>query len=236
MVPQDTYSSLMSQQKQLYSPVVNQLSNLDQELQSIIANPNLSTDSKYQQYANVFGRYQTLRNQLHPQIPAQAAAVNSQEPPPVVQLPVEEQQLLNGLPQTIRRKGRILIDHIKKQPRHFQFQQSGELMFDGKPIPASSFVDLVHHATRTRPTLGPPVGFEHFLNLLDETNVPKEALSDGIVKRKPLTIAKRKPLVVGTAFPPAAASQVRKKIGIPVKSRPARIRKSPQKYGQWKKY
>ncbi len=54
MVPQDAYSSLMSQQKQLYSPVVNQLSNLDQELQSILTNPNLSSDAKYYQYMNVF--------------------------------------------------------------------------------------------------------------------------------------------------------------------------------------
>ncbi len=61
MFPQDAYTNLLSQQKQLYSPVVNQLSSLDQELQAILADPNLSSDAKYHRYMNVFGRYQNFK-------------------------------------------------------------------------------------------------------------------------------------------------------------------------------
>ncbi len=97
MVPQDAYSSLRSQQKQLYSPVVNQLSNLDQELQSILTNPNLSPDAKYYQYMSVFGRYQNIRQTKQQPANIQTADVKTLETDtqtgddmPIVTLPVEE--------------------------------------------------------------------------------------------------------------------------------------------------
>ncbi len=128
MVPQDAYSSLMSQQKQLYSPVVNQLSNLDQELQSILTNPILSSDAKYYQYMNVFGRYQNLRQTKQQPVNIQTADVKTLETDtqtgddlPFVTLPVEERRLIGSLPKPVRRKGRILLDHIKSDPQIFQW-------------------------------------------------------------------------------------------------------------------
>ncbi len=182
MVPQDAYSSLISQQKQMYSPVVNQLSNLDQELQSIISNPNLPTDAKYHQYMNVFGRYQTLKGQQAKQDNIQTRP----EPTPVIhgdlqvvprQIPIDEQRLIDSLPKTVQRKGKLLLDHVKADPEHFQWLKSGELVSEGTPVHGSNITDLFHYATRNRKTAVPPIGFGEFEELLDESNVPKEALS-----------------------------------------------------------
>ncbi len=150
MVPQDAYSNLMSQQKQVYPPVVNQMANLDQELQSIISNPNLSVDNKYHQYMNVFGRYQQLKSQyfqpspIPQQQPAKTLAnTDVQTIGNYVSVPpVDEKHLLDSLPKTVRRRGKILLDHIKENNQDFNWKDSGELVVDGKPIPGSNITDF----------------------------------------------------------------------------------------------
>jgi len=235
MVPEDAYTNLLSQQKQLYSPVVNQLSNLDQELQAVMADPNMSSDAKYHKYMNVFGRYQTLRNQQFK--PTAIPAIQQQqqlETTPLTLSIDSERGLIDGLPLTVRRKGKLLLDHIKRIPEQFQFKKSGEIVIDGTPIPGSSVTDLVHFATRTRPSVKPPVGFDEFEQLLNETNVPKEALA--VIPTAAAT--------VGTTFPPEQTkiprpktrkTQLQKILQEKV-ARPSRKTKPPEKYGSWKKY
>ncbi len=92
--------------------------------------------------------------------------------------PVEERRLIGSLPKPVRRKGRMLLDHIKADPQNFQWLKSGELLSpEGHAIPGSNITDLLHYATRSRNSALPPVGFGEFEELLDDTNVPKEALS-----------------------------------------------------------
>ena len=204
MVPQDTYSSLLSQQKQTYSPTIGQLSNLDQELQNVLSNPNLSTDEKYHHYQNVFGRYQNLKQQQFYTKPTPPAV----DPTPYL-LPVGDSNLLGGLPKQTRRKGLLLVDHLKKNKEKFQWMDSGELVINGHPIPGSNFTDLVHHVTRTRPTAKPPPGAAEFKVLLQKTNVPQEALAQQPHVAAPPVPTPTTPFrtptgTVGTAFPPPA--------------------------------
>ena len=60
MIPQDAYSRLVSHQQQQTKPAVNELSNLDEQMQSILANPNIPADVKYSQYDQVLRRYRFL--------------------------------------------------------------------------------------------------------------------------------------------------------------------------------
>ncbi len=70
-----------------------------------------------------------------------------------------------------------MFDHIKADPEHFQWLKSGELVSEGTPVHGSNITDLFHYAIRNRKTAVPPIGFGEFEELLDESNVPKEALS-----------------------------------------------------------
>ncbi|MCP3664596.1 MAG: hypothetical protein GY696_19250, partial [Gammaproteobacteria bacterium] len=136
------------------------MSNLDQELQSILTNPNLSSDAKYYQYMHVFGRYQNLRQTKQQQQLAniQTANVKTLETDtltgvhmPIVTLPVEERNLIGSLPKPVHWTGRILLDHIKADPQNFQWLKSGELLSpEGHPIPGSNITNLFHYATRNR--------------------------------------------------------------------------------------
>ena len=205
MVPQDTYSGLLAQQKQTYSPAIGQLSNLDQELQNVLSNPNLSTDEKYHHYQNVFGRYQNLKHQQFYHKPATNPVQPAVDTTPYL-LPVQEPHLIHGLPKQTRRKGQLLLEHLKRNKDHFQWMDSGELVMNGHPIPGSNLTDLVHHVTRTRPTVRAPAGAAEFKRLLQNTNVPQEALSQvppplqQVVQ--PATPFQTPTATVGTAFSP----------------------------------
>ena len=216
MVPQDAYSSLVSQQKQLYPPVIGQLSNLDQELQSILANPSLSTDAKYHQYMNVFGRYQKLRQPTEPLAP-----------PPLPPPQIEERNIVSNLPKAVQRKGKILMDHIKANPESFAFQKTGELVINGIPVAGSNVTDLIHYATRTRPNVTKPAGYDQFKDLLDSTNVPKEAVR-----------ANTRPLVFSTPPSDAVGPSPSGAVGTSFSPKPKRNRQPPKVFdgGKWTPY
>ncbi|MCP4345346.1 MAG: hypothetical protein GY795_07450 [Desulfobacterales bacterium] len=242
MVPQDAYSGLLSQQKQMYSPVVNQLSNLDQELQAIVSNPNIASDAKYHQYRQLFGRYQLLRNQQFPQsVPnftKTSTDVQTYNDFPVRGLPIEERRLIDTLPKPSRRKGKILLDHIRQNDESFQWLDSGELVIDGTPIRGSNISDLVHHVTRNRPMAKPPEGAEEFTDLLEKTNVAKEAFNHSETSSTPFGL--------GTSFSPVNYSPMKTSTPKSVKkankstmyksTRQSRTRSKPERFGNWVQY
>ena len=175
MVPHDVYSGLMSKQEQTYTPLVGQLSSLDQELQAILSNPNLSTDAKHQMYLQTFGRYQHLKQRQFPSTPS--AITVHQQTEAVDPLPVSESQLIDSLPKPARRRGRILLNHLKANSS-IRWQSNGELKdTDNTTIPGSNITDLVHYVTRNRPNAKPPPGTDEFMAMLDETNAPRETIS-----------------------------------------------------------
>ena len=237
MVPQDVYSGLLTKEQQTFSPIVGQLANLDQELQKIMSDPSLSTDAKYQLYQQTFSRYQHLKHQQFPTAPA-----------PVISQPVQTQTnpqipkdaILDSLPKPSRRKGKILIDHLNRQSNAIQWLPSGELKLSGNVIPGSNITDLVHYVTRKRPTAQPPVGSDSFMQLLAETNVPREAISEA--EEKFIT-----PGTLGTHFSPFDASTPKKiQFSLKKSTKSSRVksysatpkkltrkRKQPSRYGTW---
>ena len=242
MVPHDLYSGLMSKQEQTFSPLVGQLANLDQEMHEILSNPSLTPNAKYQMYQQVFSRYQHLKNQQFPtKAPMNPVQVTTQTLEPEPQK-IDEDYIVSSLPKTARRRGRILLEHMKKRNNQFQFLPSGEIIDKrGQPIPGSNITDLVHHVTRHRPSVSAPIGSEIFIDFLSETNVPREALNME-EDSKFMT-----PGTLGTSFAPmdtstpksiqsslkktSLSSRVKKVSKVPV-----RKRQKPIRYGNWVEY
>jgi len=179
MVPEDAYSGLISQQQQLMPPVAMQLSNLDSELKSILTNPSLNVDQKYDQYYKTFNRYGSLQGR---QLPSREATPLL-PPPKFVEkgtntgaMPISGNALLDSLPKLSRRRGKILLDHMQ-QKKDIKWTDTGELLVEGYPVPGSNITDLVHFFTRNRPTVKPPAGAQELAEQLQDTNVPAEAVA-----------------------------------------------------------
>jgi hypothetical protein len=188
MVPEEAYSSLVGQQQQLIPPVAMQLSNLDNELKSILENPNLNVDNKYNQYYQIFKRYSNLHGkqfgnvapepQILPPLQQQQAEEKREmvsKATSTISPPVSEQFVLDSLPKIARRKGKLLFEHLKKK-REIQWTDTGELVANGSPVEGSNVTDLLHFFTRDRPSVVPPKGAHELADLLQETNVPMEAV------------------------------------------------------------
>ncbi|MCP4336224.1 MAG: hypothetical protein GY679_00015 [Mycoplasma sp.] len=204
-----------------------------------MSNPNIPSDAKYHHYRQVFGRYQQLRNQQFPQSTPNFAKMSTEAQTyndfHARGLPIDERHLIETLPKPSRRKGKILLDHMKQNDQSFQWLDSGELVIDGTPIHGSNIADLVHHVTRNRPTVRSPDGAEEFAELLDKTNVPKEAFN----RSETFTT----PTGLGTSFSPmsfqsSSTPKTTKKLdkSTMYKSRQSRTRSKPDRFGNWVQY
>ena len=96
-------------------------------------------------------------------------------------------------PDKFQRNTKSLLEHIKKSGR-LQWGQDGRLIKDGRVIPDTNILDLVHSLVRPRPTLRPPTGFAEFLETLQSTNVPRELMlnADNILKKLNKNVSKKK--------------------------------------------
>ncbi len=149
-------------------------------------------------------------------------------------LPIDERHLIETLPKPSRCKAKILLDHLKQNDQSFQWLDSGELVVEGKRIPGSNISDLIHHVTRNRPSVRPPEGSEEFSELLDKTNVPKEAFN-----RSETTFAT--PFGLGTSFSPTKTStpkskKLDKSTMYKARQSSTRSRNKPERFGNWVQY
>jgi len=64
-IPYNMYNRLLAAEQQMIPPVVNQMADLDQDMKSILSNPNISSDAKYHQYMQIFNRHRNLKDQLY---------------------------------------------------------------------------------------------------------------------------------------------------------------------------
>lgn len=187
MVPEDAYTSLLNQQQQLMPPAALQLSNLDQEMKSILTNPGLSVEEKYDRYNRTFNRYSHLQRPLFqpPMIPPPLVNAETQAAPPETadtgtstpNIPVSKEIILHSLPKGVRQRGREFLKHLKRKKETIQWTSSGELLRDGALIPGSNLTELVHYFTRDRPTVKPPPGAIELAQQLQDTNIPLEAVA-----------------------------------------------------------
>ena len=174
MVPQDAYSRLISQQQEQLQPVVTQLVNLDEQMKTIMGNPNLPVDVKYSQYDQALRRYRLLKEQQQQPMRVQMA---EQLVPEQVPEQVSTINPVNDLPKNSRLRGQLLFNHIKRTPG-IAWSENGEVILNGRKVPGSNITDLVHDFVRDRPTVQPAAGWKEFSDALKNSNVPQEAIGN----------------------------------------------------------
>lgn len=165
LVPHSMVEKLMNaqrEQQQLVSDTpMTQLSLLDQELKQLLDNQD-PADVKAKKYAQVLQTYSTIRDK---EVRQPASVVNTEK----------RENWLTGMANTYVNKGRLLIDHVQKNP-DLQWNEKNEIFYKGNRIPGSNVIDLIH--TYVKRNNKQPIGWREFGQALIEQNAPLTAINN----------------------------------------------------------
>lgn len=152
-------------------PVVEKvMSDLDSEMKRILAS-DLGMSSKLKLYQDLLAKYQHMKKQVD--VPDIVAMEPQSQPIP------EPAEILKGLTQKQKNSGKLILQHIAKNPR-ISYNNKGELQIDGNRVPLTSIKDLIDDATninKNAPEVGPQ-GYKDFLTVLAETGLPEKAITN----------------------------------------------------------
>ena len=176
LVPHSMVAKMMEAQRdqqQLVtdSPLI-QLSSLDQQLKEVLDSTEPS-DIKAKKYGQILQTYSSIRNK----------AVYRPIPPDVSEPATHN--WLNGLAASYINKGRILKEHVEKNP-DLQWNDKNEIFYKGNRIPGSNVVDLIH--TFVKKSKNQPTGWQEFGKALLDNNVPRTAIANDnlLARARPL--------------------------------------------------
>ena len=88
-----------------------------------------------------------------------------------------ENRMLETIPKTLRRKGEMLLNHLK-ETSNLHWNELGEIILDGEQIIGSNISDLLNDTLRPRKTGDVPRGWDVFASELKRTNVPRDLIGN----------------------------------------------------------
>lgn len=166
------------------SPVPDTLSEsiikLDDDIKRVLESPYLKDYDKalaYQQtlyqYLNRINKTKNtqLNNSSELSLPAKEKD-NSEEK--IIQL---ENRLVKSLPKNLRKKGELLLDHLK-QTTDLKWNYKGELIYKDSTLENTNLTDLFHTTIRNRKSSKLPHGWSTFVNILKESNIPSDLIGN----------------------------------------------------------
>ena len=148
------------------SPIQNVMSELDAEMNSVISSSDIPTSEKVKLYNQVLQRYTTYKGK-------------SENTPVKVRIEdrklFTENDILKNLSTQQKAKAKELISYIKDNFT-IGLNDSGEFVFDDKPIPNSNIKDLIVASVGKR-KLTRLKGWKEFRGALNAFQAPEKFLS-----------------------------------------------------------
>lgn len=176
----------------LRDPLTNSLTNLDQEIREILEAEGVTDHEKMQRYQQTLRRYLTLSDQyrtrplgrvevVHPNQQSDLVSgieKSARETTPTMDtenVSKTEKRVLDAVPKTMRKKTKLLLDHIKEMS-DISWNEQGEITVGGQTLKGSNLTDLVNDVLRYRKHREDPYGWEVFAAALKRANVPRELI------------------------------------------------------------
>ena len=160
-------------------------SQLDNEIKHILERSDISEQDKWKMYQQILHRYLHYSKQLQqpvslPIFTEQSSSSVQQEVEPVYQQQPQEEQsittdIVQSVPKGLRSKTQLLVNRLV-QSGLVTWNKDGVVTMQGKEIPQSNIIDLVHEVVRNRKTPRHPTGIGQFTNILQRLNIPREYL------------------------------------------------------------
>jgi len=211
LIPEELMTLIQDKTEIQTSPLIRSMSHLNQQMDSIVNNSKLPTETKLRNHDQVFQRYLNLQHQQENYIPTvrvqstvEAEPQESQPPPPQ---PVSDSEILQTIPQKYKAQAEGLLRWMKKTPGAVEWDDKGVVTLDGKSIQGSSISDLINDTIRERKGFTPK-GRNDFTQILAKLNTPEDFVRNNN-RRKLMTLLK-----TGGRLPPTTPD-VSEILGLP---------------------
>jgi len=170
LVPADMFGQF--QQPTNSSPLVSQISNLDDEMKMVLNDINLSADVKHKLYNQLLQKYANLKKEQNK--PIQVEIKESIAPTKKNEYILEK--IRKRLPKSKLEVGKRLMKVIENSDR-LNWNDKNELVVDGKTFPNSNIESLYSYAARDV-RREPPRGWDTFAKWIVDENVPRSAIGN----------------------------------------------------------
>ena len=165
------------------SPLTKKLSQLDEEMKTILENTELGEATKAMMYSNVLSQYLDVKRQMQmPQrIPILEEDRYPKEGASKIPIPKPMEQPtetinLSIIPTAYRNRAKNLITHLRDHS-NASWNERNELVVNDTPVSGSNIVDLLDDTVRAK--RGPiPRGAEDFRKILEDSNVPQSLIGN----------------------------------------------------------
>ena len=186
LIPEELVSLLRERQQETVSPVTKNLVSLKDHMGDILERQDLRPDEKAKLYGQAFQRYQNVREQRENKpvtvqiVPTKSESNSS---PTTVKKEVKGEipadqvstEIIQSVPKTLKNRAELLMQKLKQRGDVINWNDRGELVYNGKDVRGSNMLDLVNDVLRNRKS-STPQGWEYFARGLAHMNIPNELI------------------------------------------------------------
>jgi hypothetical protein len=185
LIPENNLDNYLRQQRLTTPPTVTKMAQLDGEMRTILDRNDTSQDEKAKLYSQILENFLHFKGKRN---------VENTEPIPV-QLSEEtkkgtkvirtttpdnvERQSVGGiievLPKNLQQKAKILLRRIQDNSKILDWNDRGELKYDGETLPNTNITNLLGDSLKYKKN-NKPKGYEIFTKALSEMNLPEELI------------------------------------------------------------
>jgi hypothetical protein len=166
LVPKQMVGMLGQINQMQMSPNMDSMIRLDNEMDGILKNKNLTTDQKYALYQEALERYLTFRSKQ----------TSKNEYQPTQHLGIKrnvESELIGILPDiATKSKASQLLNVMKTKPDLLRWDDDGKLYYKNRNIQNANIVDIVYDLVNPYSKKRNPKGIKEIQYVLEELNVP----------------------------------------------------------------
>ena len=189
-------SSIKSNPTPPPNPTLKRMNRLDDRLASLLTEDDADPNVRVKQINDLLSRYDTHHSNYKkiPQIemsPPPAPPPSPQKQEEVVEEKNElEEDIVKSLPQTLRKKGVLLLRRMKNS--NVSWDNLGRVTVNGTHMKDSNILDITHQLLRKRKNIEPAPSLREVYDELKNNNVPSELIPNPPLRRPQLVAARKR--------------------------------------------
>ena len=160
-------------------PLADSVKSLDSKLNTIIDSAKTFDHNTLLEYHQTLLKYLNRIDQMKQRYDPPSKITPPSSGDSNLKIEQFERRVIDSLPPSLQKRGRLLIDHIK-DATDISWNTRGELIKRGEVIGGSNISDMVHELLRARRSSNEPRGWGEFTTSLKASNIPNDLIGNKI--------------------------------------------------------